>query len=147
MGRVATGALAVALAAGAAAVGRALSVRGKGRWPAAERDARRSSRWQVVTVARPPGEVLPGGRWSEPLARLGDGIEVHLREAPGGRGTELAGRPSGGSAGFTGMAAHLVGDDPAMVVREALRAVKQLAETGEVLRGDRPSFDRRAVPG
>lgn len=101
-------------------------------------------RWQVVTVDRPVEEVLPGGRLPEPLARLGDGVQVRLRTAPGDRGTELAVRAPDGR--FAGLAAHLVGDDPDQVLRAALREVRQRAEIGEPLRPDRPRTER-AAPG
>ncbi|MFC8847178.1 MULTISPECIES: hypothetical protein [unclassified Micromonospora] len=96
--------------------------------------------WQVVTIDRPPERVLPGGRWPEPLRRFDGAVEVAQGPAPGGRGTELAARPVRG-APVPGMAAHLVGDDPALLVREALRQAKQLAETGELLRADRSPLD------
>ncbi|MCW3845188.1 hypothetical protein ONA70_34500 [Micromonospora yasonensis] len=107
----------------------------------------RPGRWQVVTVAGRPEEVLPPGRWPEPLRRLDGAVELHARPAPGGRGTELAARPLGGDRGFPGMAAHLVGDDPGRFIRQALRETKQLAETGEVLRADRSRPGRPEVPG
>lgn len=100
-------------------------------------------RWQTVTVRGTPAEVLPAGRLPEPLARLGAGVQVRVRPAPGGRGTELAARTPDGV--FTGLAAHLVGDDPDQVLRRALREVRQVAETGEPLRPDRPR--QRAAPG
>lgn len=102
----------------------------------------RSGRWQVVTVGVSAAELLPDGRWPEPLRPLADAVELHLRPAPGGRGTELAIRPLGGVATLPGMAAHLVGDDPDRYLRQVLRAVRQLAETGEVLRADRPVTER-----
>ncbi|MFG3698322.1 hypothetical protein ACGF5C_10450 [Micromonospora sp. NPDC047620] len=135
--------LALATTAGAAAL-RALAVRRQGRaWPRAAGADPRPTRWQVVTVDRTPGEVLPGGRWPEPLRRLGGAVQVELRPAPGCRGTELAARPLAGAAP-TGLAAHLVGDDPGLLIRQALREVKQLAETGEVLRADLSAVDRPA---
>ncbi|MFF3869024.1 hypothetical protein [Micromonospora sp. NPDC001898] len=148
MGRGTRGARAVARTAGAvtagavAAVTAARALRGPGR---ADRSrpaggGGREDRWQVVTVDRPPERVLPGGRRPEPLRRLGDGVEVTLRPAPGGRGTELAARSAGGGP-LTGPAAHLVGDDPGLLIRETLRQVKQLAETGELLRSDRSPLD------
>ncbi|MGK5675360.1 hypothetical protein ACSNOB_21265 [Micromonospora sp. URMC 106] len=133
--------LALAAAAGAAAL-RALAVRRPG-WPRPAGADPRSARWQVVTVDRAPDEVLPGGRWPEPLRRLGGAVQVQLRPAPGCRGTELAARPLTG-ASPAGLAAHLVGDDPGLLIRRALRQVKQLAETGEVLRADRSAVDRPA---
>ncbi|MGW0434150.1 hypothetical protein ACWDV4_16620 [Micromonospora sp. NPDC003197] len=108
-----------------------------GRWP---------SRWQTVTVDRPPAQVAPEGRLPEPLVRLGDGVETRIRPAPGGRGTELAARlRAGGSDALTGMVAHLTGDDPRMALRAALRQAKQLAETGELLTPDLPSTTRRTL--
>ncbi|MEU7617311.1 hypothetical protein AB0M91_19970 [Micromonospora rifamycinica] len=101
-----------------------------------------SGRWQVVTVGVPAVELLPEGRWPEPLRSLVDAVEVDLRPAPGGRGTELAVRPLGGVAALPGMAAHLVGDDPDGYLRQVLRAVRQLVETGEELRADRPVAER-----
>jgi hypothetical protein len=107
----------------------------------------RPGRWQVVTVAGRPQDVLPLGRWPEPLRRLAGAVELHARPAPGGRGTELAARPLGGDPAFPGLAAHLVGDDPGRFIRRALREAKQLAETGEVLRADRSPLDRPAASG
>ncbi|SCG80726.1 hypothetical protein [Micromonospora rifamycinica] len=103
-----------------------------------------SGRWQVVTVGVPAVELLPEGRWPEPLRSLAGAVEVDLRPAPGGRGTELAVRPLGGVAALPGMAAHLVGDDPDGYLRQVLRAVRQLVETGEELRADRPVAERPA---
>ncbi|WP_229402537.1 hypothetical protein [Micromonospora okii] len=143
------GVLAAGAVAGATAA-RALPVPRWAERPRAARDAR-PDRWQVVTVDRPPEWVLPGGRWPEPLRRLGGAVEVALRPAPGGRGTELAARPAG--TPLPGMAAHVVGDDPGPLLRQALRQVKQLAETGEVLRADPSPLDGPqpshgpAVPG
>ncbi|MEV4767286.1 hypothetical protein AB0J89_32080, partial [Micromonospora chokoriensis] len=45
----------------------------------ADGDPGASARWEVVTVDRPPEQVLPGGRWPEPLHRLGGAIEVRAR--------------------------------------------------------------------
>ena len=50
-------------------------------------------RWHTVTVNRPPEVVAPDGRLPEPLAGLGDAVEVQVRPALGGRGTELAAQP------------------------------------------------------
>ncbi|MFY1703607.1 hypothetical protein ACN28G_18020 [Micromonospora sp. WMMA1923] len=104
------------------------------------RSADASGQWQVVTVDRPPAQVLPGGVWPAPLRQLDGAVEVRVGSAPGERGTELAARWRPGVP--AGLAAHLVGDDPARLVRQALRQVKQLAETGELLRSDRSSMDR-----
>ncbi|MCZ7379096.1 hypothetical protein O3438_29795 [Micromonospora sp. WMMC250] len=113
----------------------------------ADGDPGASARWEVVTVDRPPEQVLPDGRWPEPLHRLGGAIEVRVRPAPGDRGTELAARPLAGGPPPVGLAAHLVGDDPALLVRRTLRQVKQRVEAGEVLRADRSALDRTEVRG
>ena len=103
-------------------------------------------RWHSVTVNRPPEEVAPEGRLPEPLATLGDAVEVRLRPAPGGRGTELAARLRDGAlAGAAGAVARVAGSDPRQEVRAALRQSKQLLETGEVLSPDEPSTTRRTL--
>ncbi|MEU4713705.1 hypothetical protein AB0F73_08655 [Micromonospora purpureochromogenes] len=147
MGRRVLGGLTLAAVAGGALALRALVVPRRGRWPRAAGADPRPGRWQVVTVDRPPAVVLPGGRWPEPLRPLDGAVELRLRPAPGGRGSELAARPLGGVVTLPGMAAHLVGDDPGLFLRDVLRRVKQLTETGEVLRADRSAVDRPAVPG
>ncbi|MEV2238730.1 hypothetical protein [Micromonospora sp. NPDC049891] len=110
--------------------------------------ARRVARpgcWQVVTVDRPPEQVLPSAAWPEPLRRLDGAVEVAVAPAPGGRGTELAARARP-HAVWPGLAAHLLGDDPGLLVRRTLWQVKQLVETGEVLRADRTPGERGPVP-
>ncbi|WP_199737238.1 MULTISPECIES: hypothetical protein [Micromonospora] len=144
MGRLTAAGIALA-AAGATATG--VVVHRRERSPRAAGSDPRPGRWQVVTVAGRPEEVLPLGRWPEPLRRLDGAVELHARPAPGGRGTELAARPLGGDPGFPGLGAHLVGDDPGRFLRQALREAKQLAETGEVLRADRSRLDRPAASG
>jgi hypothetical protein len=104
-------------------------------------------RWQVVTVNRRSEEVAPDGRLPEPLAQLGEAIEVQVRPAPADRGTELAARLRRGDQGDgrTGPVARLMGQDPRQDLRAALRQAKQLLETGEVLIPDRPPTTRRTV--
>ncbi|MET7666909.1 hypothetical protein ABZS39_02065 [Micromonospora luteifusca] len=113
----------------------------------ADSDPAAPARWEVVTVDRPPEQVLPGGHWPEPLRRLDGAVEVRVRTAPGDRGTELAARPLAGATPPAGLAAHLVGDDPGLLVRRALRQVKQRVEAGEVLRADRSALDRPEAHG
>nr|WP_307871066.1 hypothetical protein [Micromonospora sp. C51] len=108
------------------------------------RHPRHPGGWQVVTVDRPPEQVLPTGAWPVPLRRLDGAVEVAVARAPGGRGTELAARPRPHAA-WPGLAAHLLGDDPGLLVRQALWQVKQLAETGEVLRADPMPGERGPV--
>ena len=103
-------------------------------------------RWHTVTVNRPPEEVATDGRLPGPLAELSDAVEVQIRPAPGGRGTEVAARlrgevPSGAAA------ARVVGSDPRQDLRAALRQSRQLLETGEVLRADEQPTARRTLRG
>ncbi|MET7373922.1 hypothetical protein ABZS36_15420 [Micromonospora arida] len=146
MGRLARAgpALGGAALAGAA---RLLGVPHRGARHGADGDAAAPARWEVVTVDRPPEQVLPEGRWPEPLRRLDGAVEVRVRPAPGDRGTELAARPLAGVTPPTGLAAHLVGDDPGLLVRRTLRQIKQRVEAGEVLRADRSALDRPEVHG
>ena len=104
-----------------------------------------ASGWLVLTVFREPSDIdtaeLPA-----PLAEFGDRIEVRVRPAPGGKGTELAARlrdqPSGSAL------SRLSGSDPQADLRSALRRAKQLIEVGEVLAVDpAPHGKRTATPG
>ena len=104
-----------------------------------------ASGWLVVTVFREPSDIdtaeLPA-----PLAELGQRIEVRVRPAADGKGTELAARlrdqPSGSALG------RLSGSDPQADLRSALRRAKQLIEVGEVLAVDpAPHGKRTATPG
>ena len=104
-----------------------------------------ASGWLVVTVFRAPTDIdtaeLPA-----PLAEFGDRIEVRVRPAAGGKGTELAARlrdqPSGSAL------SRLSGSDPQADLRSALRKAKQLIEVGEVLAVDpAPHGKRTATPG
>jgi hypothetical protein len=102
-------------------------------------------RWHAVTINRPPEEVASEGRLPEPLEALGDAVEVRVRPAPGGRGTEVAARLRGEVPSGVGTAARVAGSDPRQDLRAALRRAKQLAETGEVLSPDRPPTTRRTL--
>lgn len=107
---------------------------------------RTASGWLVVTVFREPADVdaapLPG-----PLAEFGDRIEVRVRPAAGGKGTELAARLRDRSASGSA-AGRLTGQDPQADLRSALRRAKQLIEVGEVLAVDpAPHGERTATPG
>ena len=80
---------------------------------------------------------MPDNRVPTPLIELGDIVEVQVRPAPGGRGSELRARlRSSEPSGAASAAARLSGDDPRQRVRAALRQAKQLLEVGEVLRVD-----------
>ena len=104
------------------------------------------SRWRAVTINRSPEEVMPDNQIPGPLAELCDLVEVEVRPAPGGKGSELRARlrnpePAGGAS----VAARLSGDDPRQRVRAALREAKQLIEVGEVLRVDPTPHGRRTA--
>jgi hypothetical protein len=105
-------------------------------------------RWLVVTIDRPSDEVAPGGQLPQPLADLGDRVEVQLRPAPGDRGTELAARSREAVPAAGAVAASVKGADLRQAIRSALRQSKQLVEVGEVLRVDPAPHGRRpATPG
>jgi hypothetical protein len=109
-----------------------------GRWRRA-RSMRRPPRWHVLTVNRSADQIAPSGQLPEPLAGLGDAVEVQLRRAAGDRGTEVAvrlrdGARSSVAAGVT----RLTSRDPDQAIRAALREARQLVETGEVLHPDYP---------
>lgn len=105
-----------------------------------------ADRWHVVFVNLPPEQVVPDGRLPEPLAELGDRVEVQVRPAVGRPGTALRARlrtpvPTGAGEAV----ARVSGKDPRQEVRRALRAAKSLLETGEVLSPDRPGSARRTL--
>ena len=98
-----------------------------------------SNRWRAVTIDRTADQVMPGGRVPEPLAALGDLVEVQMQPAPGDKGTELRVRLRGRDPGHSADARR---------VRSALREAKQLIEVGEVLRVDpAPHGARPPTPG
>ena len=104
-----------------------------------------ASGWLVVTVLCEPSGIdtaeLPA-----PLAEFGDQIEVRVRPAPDGKGTELAARLRDRHSGST--LGRLSGSDPHADLRSALRRAKQLIEVGEVLAVDPvPHGKRTATPG
>jgi hypothetical protein len=104
-----------------------------------------ASGWLVVTVFRGPSDIdtaeLPA-----PLAEFGDRIEVRVRPAADGKGTELAARLRDQQSGSA--ARRLTGSDPQADLRSALRRAKQLIEVGEVLAVDpAPHGKRTATPG
>jgi hypothetical protein len=146
MKRSMTGAAVAAAVAGV--VGRrVLASRRGARWPMMTTGLRRRPRWHVVTVNRPVDEVAPDGRIPEPLAKLGDEVEVQVHRAVGDRGTALAARLRREPSGIAGVTARLTGDDPRQALRAALRHAKQLAETGEILCPDQPGTTRRTLTG
>lgn len=138
-----TGTAALAVGAGAAILVQQIQRRVTGSTGEA---AESRSRWRAVTINRSPGEVMPDDRIPAPLAGLGDLVEVEVREAPGGKGSELRARlRSPEPRGAASAAARLSGDDPRQRVRAALREAKQLIEVGEVLRVDPTPHGRRSA--
>ena len=101
-----------------------------------------------MTVNKAPGEVAPDGNLPEPLADLGDSVEVRITPAADAKGTELAARlREPGPSGAGAIPARLSGHDPRQAVRAALRESKELLEVGEVLRLDpQPAGDRTPTP-
>lgn len=88
-----------------------------------------------VTVLATAEDIAPDGALPEPLRRLGDTVEITMRPAPGGRGTELYARPTG-SAPPSGVLGRVTGQDASAPVRRALREAKALVETGATVRSD-----------
>jgi hypothetical protein len=134
MKRAATGTAVVAAAAvGTIIVGRRLAGTSPARTTGRDR-------WHSVTINRSPEEVGPR---PAALAELGETIEVRVRPAPAGRGTEVAARIRDEvPTGLGKVAAKLADDDPVRHLRRALREAKQVAEVGEVLLPDRPPTTR-----
>lgn len=102
-------------------------------WPA-PRNEDDPGRWHVVTVNRSLEELADGV--PEPLADMGDAVEVRLRPAPGDKGTEVMARLIGGGAEM------MDGEEPVRALRSALRRAKQVAEVGWVLEPDRQTTTR-----
>jgi hypothetical protein len=127
----------VAAAAAVAVVGGALLVNNRMEKvrKRIEYDARR---WHIITVNLPLPEVAAGTLLPEPLERLGAGIEVEIRPAPGDKGTEIAAR----------LLLDELGEDESprralQELRRALRNTQWLLETGEILSPDKPPSTRR----
>jgi hypothetical protein len=127
---------------------RILASRRRNLWPMSSiTQDRRRPRWHVVTINRPPEEVAPGGRLPEPIAKLGDEVEVQVNRAVGNRGTALAARLRHEPTGVVGAAARVAGTDPRQRVRIALRESKQLLETGEILQPEKAATVKRTLTG
>lgn len=92
------------------------------------RTQNRPPSWYVITVEATPGD-LTGANRPDALAELAEMHEVKITAAPGGRGSELAVRDADGAA------------------RRRLREIKQLIETGEVLRLDDQPEGHRTLLG
>jgi len=98
----------------------------------AKAPAGRTVAWDAEITEDQPNERLA---WrSLEGADVDNSGEVHFERAPGGRGTilrvEMRYTPPGGV--FGAVAAKLFGEEPQMQVRDDLRRLKQVLETGEV---------------
>jgi hypothetical protein len=105
----------------------------------------RTDRWNVVTVNRPPQDVMPDGRLPGPLAEMADEIEVQVRPAPADKGSELAARITRPADGNGHGPDAKNADDQRERLRTALRHAKMILETGEVLESDKPSTTRTTI--
>lgn len=107
---------------------------------------RPESGWLAVTVAGEPSGI-DTTQPPAPLAELDRQIEIRVRPAPGGKGTELAARFRDHRSASR-PSSRLSGRDPEADLRSALRRAKQLVEVGEVLVVDPvPHGERTATPG
>jgi hypothetical protein len=107
---------------------------------ARRKSAEQPNRWLGVTVNLPPEQVEGDPRLQDAFAALAEEAETRVRPAPGGRGTELAAKPlEPATGGLGGAAKRLAGRDPRQPVRSALRDIKSVLETGEVIRPDAPT--------
>jgi len=107
---------------------------------------RSASGWLAVTVLCDPAD-LDETPPPPPLDELADRIEVRVRPAAGGKGTELAARLKQRRVPDRAER-RLSGSDAEGEVRSALRKAKQLVEVGEVLVVDpAPHGQRTATPG
>ncbi len=115
--------------------------------------------WDAEIIGEEPNELLS---WrSLPGGDVRTAGSVHFKSAPGGRGTEVTVElqyiPPAGPFGTA--FAKLMGKDPADQVRDDLRRLKQVLETGEtattagqptgreLLHLERPPRARRVSPG
>jgi hypothetical protein len=105
-----------------------------------------ASGWLAVTVFREPSDI-DTAQLPAPLAEFGEQIEVRVRPAADGKGTELAVRRRDRQPSDTALR-RLSGNDLQADLRSALRQAKQLIEVGEVLAVDPAPHGRRtATPG
>jgi len=93
-------------------------------------------RTEAVTIARPPEEVAR--RWRSLPEAADHAASVRFAPAPGNRGTEVRVEIThdvpGGRLGST--VARLFGQAPQQQVQADLRRLKQVLETGEVVRSE-----------
>jgi hypothetical protein len=132
--------VAVGAAAAGVLTGRRIARRARAPEPGGDRNP-----WHSLTVNRTPEEL---GHRPAPLGDLGIPVNIRVRPAPGGRGTELAVQllePE--PTGVALVVAKMRNNDPVRKVRRALREARQLAEVGEILLPDTPPTTRRTLTG
>lgn len=143
MNRLTRMAMFAGLGVGAVAVRRVIR-----QTPAARSLREPEDRWLVLTVNRPEEEIAPQNVWPEPLAELGDEVDIELRRAPANRGTEIAVRLRNPESGSVAMLSRITGSSHLAKIRSALRRTKQLLETSEVIKVDpQPHGQRKPTPG
>lgn len=95
-----------------------------------------SVEWDAVIVADTPGELIAWRALEG--ASIDNSGSVRFAPAPRGQGTEvtveLEYSPPGGKAGVA--VARLFGEEPRQQMRDDLRRLKQVLETGEVVRSE-----------
>ena len=130
---------ALVLAGAALIVGAAVAAKQAGQ--VRQRMQRSYGRWQIVTVNRDAGDINLQSKELRPLLDLGDDVAIRIRPAPRGDGAEIAARlgQTAGSSEARARAARLLAR-----LRQALRDVQQLVETGELLQPDVPAPARPA---
>jgi uncharacterized membrane protein len=98
-----------------------------------------SVEWEAEIINEIPNELI--GWRSIDDSQIDNAGSVHFTPAPGGRGTEvkvvLRYDPPAGKVGAT--ISKILGEDPAANVKEDLRRLKMLVETGEIATAEGPS--------
>jgi uncharacterized membrane protein len=85
----------------------------------------------AITIRRPQAELEAA--WREHGGDLAETAEVRFEPAPGDQGTELHVEVE--QTGLDKLKG-LFGDDPMTDVKDELRRLKQIVETGEIVRSD-----------
>jgi uncharacterized membrane protein len=106
----------------------------RSRWRANAPLRRRTVQWDAEITSEEPGRRIS---WqSLPGADVANAGTVHFAPAPDGHGTEvkvvLHYNVPGGRAGRA--VARLLGEEPTQQVRDDLRRLKQVLETGDIVR-------------
>lgn len=96
-------------------------------------------RWHVITVNKPLEDVTVIGGLPEPLARLGDMVEVNMQPAPANQGTELSARLIKDNMGKMNPREAL------RQLRTALRHSRMVLETGEISQADRNPSTQKTI--